>query len=165
MMQIITITHRADPILMEENAREERSTGMLDVSTEYQAQAQRVSHFPVHRGDAGAVPPYMSIFTSLFPRVGNLLSAFEPATGNTSHGKREQAPVRPVETWLTFISEWNGAHVYKVDWGNGARYTDNGWQSLYERQKAVVCNMQNRLFASVSYVIMRTCGTWRRAAA
>ena len=165
MMQIVTITHRADPILMEENAREERSTGMLDTCTEYQAQAQWVSHFLVRRRDADAVAPYMLIFTSLFPRVGNLLSAFEPATGNTSHGKREQAPVRPVETWLTFISEWSGAHVYKVVWGTGARYPDNGWQSLYERQKAVVCNMQNRLFASVSYVIMRTCGTWRRAAA
>ena len=163
-MHIITVTHRADPTLMEENAREERSTGMLDTCTEYQAQAQWVSHFLVRRRDADAIPPYMSIVTSLFPRVGNLLSAFEPATGNTSHGKREQAPVRPVETWLTFISEQNGAHVYKVDWGNKARYTDNGWQSLDERRKAVFCNTQNRSLASVLYGIMRTCGTWRRAA-
>src|SRR5436190_18525641 len=104
MMQINTITRRADPTLMEENAREKRSTDMFDARTEYQAQAQWVSHFLVRRGDADDVPPYMSIVTSLFPRVGDVLSALEPATGNTPHEKREQTPVPLAETWLTLIS-------------------------------------------------------------
>src|SRR5437763_1485781 len=149
MMQIITIAYRANSIQMEENAREKRSTGMLDVHTEYQAQVQWVSRFLVHRGDTNTVPLSMPIVTSLSPRADNLLSAFGPATGNTPHEKREQAPVPSAETWLTSIADWSGTHVYKADGSNEARYTNCGWQPLDERLKTMFCDTQNRLFASV----------------
>ena len=126
---------------------------MLDVSTEYQAQAQRVSHF---RFIEETLVPYQHTCQSslpLFPRVGNLLSAFEPAAGNTSHGKREQDS-SPTARDMVDNASASGAVLMctRLIGDNGARYTDNGWQSLDERQKAVFCHTRKSI-VSICFVM------------